>query len=98
MPSKKKPDESKIDRLKNLYDLDDPSDLFTILPQEMEMAEVFGFISELTGEEKKVKVMDLLLDLAAVNNIELDENTLSVFIDVICDVSKGKYALNKENK
>ena len=94
MPSKKKQD--KIERLKDLYDLKDPKDLFTILPQEMELMEAMGMAQNLDGPAKKQAVLDVILGIAKVNNIELDENVLSVFIDIINDASKGKYALNKD--
>lgn len=94
MPSKKKQD--KIKRLKDLYDLEDPKDLFTILPQEMELMEAMGMAQGLDGAAKKSAVMDVILGIAKVNNVELNEDTLSVFIDIINDASKGKYALNKD--
>ena len=93
MHSKKK--QAKIERLKDLYDLSDPEDLFTILPQEMELMEAKGMAQNLDGAQKKAVVLEVILELAKVNNIELDENLLSTFVNIIVDASKGKYALNK---
>jgi hypothetical protein len=94
VPSKKKQD--KIERLKDLYDLKDPKDLFTILPQEMELMEAMAMAQGLDGTAKKKAVMDVILDIAKVNNVELNRDIISVFIDIINDASKGKYALNKD--
>lgn len=94
MPSKKRPD--KLIRLKDLYDLSKPEDLFTILPQEMELAEVKGMAYEQSGAKKKDSVIKFLLQLAEANDVELNEEILSVFVDIIVAASKGKYALNKD--
>ena len=93
MPSKKKQD--KLERLKDLYDLSKPEDLFTILPQEMELMEAKGMALGLDGPKKKEAVLEVILGLAKVNNIELDKNLLSTFVDIIVDASRGRYALNK---
>ena len=94
MHSKKKQD--KIKRLKDLYDLSKPEDLFTILPQELEMMEAIGIAKNWDGSKKKQEVLDIILGIAEVNNLKLDSNLVSVFIDTIIKASKGKFALNKE--
>lgn len=79
-----------------MYDLTNPIDLFTILPQEMEIAEIKGIISNLDGPTRKALVIKVIVDIAKENSIEIDEDILSVFIDVINSASKGEYALNKK--
>jgi len=87
----------KIAKLSQLYDLKKPEDLFMILPQEMESAEVRAkAYDDETGPAKKQAVMDILLGIAKQNSIRLNKKLLSVFIDVVIDASKGRYALNKE--
>jgi hypothetical protein len=87
--------QDKIAKLKDLYDLSNPADLFTIIPQEMEVMEVKGFANNLDGPAKKSAVISIISEIAAKSGIDFDTETLSVFIDVINAASKGKYALNK---
>jgi len=79
-----------------MYDLKCPKDLFILLPQEMEIAEVKGLAFKLDNVAKKKLVMDLMTDIARENTLDLDLEWLSTFYDVIDDASKGKYALNRK--
>jgi hypothetical protein len=86
-----------VEKLSKLYDLKKPEDLFMILPQLMEQVEVRAMAYEVKGgSAKKQAVMDVLLGIAKQNSIKLNKKLLSVFIDVIIDSSKGRYAFNKE--
>jgi len=86
-----------VKKLSKLYDLCDPTDLFILLPQIMESAEVRAKAYDVEGgPEKKKAVMDVILGIAKQNSIRIENDLLSVFIDVIADASKGRYALNKE--
>ena len=87
--------QDKIAKLKNLYDLNNPIDLFTIIPQEMEVAEIKGMRYEWDGDTKKQKVIDIIMGIISQNNIDVTSETIAAFIDVINAASKGKYALNK---
>lgn len=87
--------QDKASKLKDLYNLSLPSDLFTLLPQEMEVMEIKGKANGLDGLSKKCEVISIISEIAAKSGVELDTETLSVFIDVINAASKGKYALNK---
>jgi len=87
----------KIAKLSQLYDLKKPEDLFMILPQEMESAEVRAMAYDVKGgPAKKQAVMDVLLGIAKQNSIRLNKKLLAAFIDIIIDASKGRYAFNKE--
>lgn len=86
----------KVDKLCKLYNLSNPEDLFAILPQEMELAEVRGIIDGVSGEEKKKAVSDVIMGIAAKNKVKISQEMIEIFIDVIASASKGKYALNKE--
>jgi hypothetical protein len=79
-----------------MYDLGNPVDLFTLLPQEMEIAEVKAMSGNLDGVAKKKIVMEIVLNIAKENNVDINEDLLNVFIDTIDAASKGKYALNKK--
>ena len=87
--------QAKIKRLKLLYDLSNPVDLFTLIPQEMEIMEVKGMATGIDGATKKEDVLSTIISIAKENNVELDKELVSAFIDVINAASKGKYALNK---
>lgn len=87
--------QDKISRLKDLYDLSNPEDLFTLIPQEMEVAEIKGMTYGWDGDTKKSVVMTTIMEIAVANNVDITAETLSAFIDVINAASKGKYALNK---
>jgi hypothetical protein len=87
--------QDKASKLKDLYDLSSAADLFTLLPQEMEVMEIKGKANDLDGHTKKSEVMSIISEIAAKSGVEIDTETLSVFIDVINAASKGKYALNK---
>jgi hypothetical protein len=91
----KKAFKKKINKLKNLYDLNNPEDLFIIIPQEMEVMEVKGIALGYNGAKKKKLVIDVITKIAKENSIKLNQKTLSTFIDTINTASKGKYALNK---
>ena len=78
-----------------MYNLNDPADLFTLLPQEMEIAEVKALCDNLDGKTKKEMVIEIIDQIAKENSIVLDKNLLGVFIDTIITASKGHYALNK---
>lgn len=86
----------KIDKLKELYDLNKPEDLFTVLPQEMEVIEAKGLAYDLSGADKKKEVVKIITGIAKKQKTNIDDDILSVFIDIIIAASKGKYALNKE--
>ncbi len=86
----------KVDKLCKLYDLSDPIDLFIILPQEMEIAEVLAKISNSNGDERKKGVMAIISGIVAKNKIKVPDDWIEVFIDTIDKASKGEYALNKE--
>lgn len=91
--------EQKINKLKELYDLNKPEDLFTLFPQEMEVMEVKALAKGLSEEDKKKAVIDVILGIAKkqkIKKIEFSEKLLSVFFNIINDASKGKYALNKD--
>lgn len=104
MPSKKKPTkvynkadiEKKVKSLHTLYDLNNPEDLFTLVPQEMEVAEVQGLAYGYNGALKQQAVINVIMAIANKNSIEINRKTLAVFINTIISASKGKYALNKE--
>lgn len=87
--------QDKIAKLKDLYDLEDPKDLFVLIPQEMEVAEIKGMANDWDGLQKKQTVMHIIMSIAVENGIDLDAETLGTFIDIINNASKGKYALNK---
>lgn len=86
---------AKAKKLSNIYNLNDPKDLFTLLPQEMEIAEVKAMCNNLTGAEKKQMVLEVMDKIARNSSIELDLDLMGTFIDIIADASKGRYALNK---
>jgi hypothetical protein len=88
--------QKRVDRLHELYDLNKPIDLFTLIPQEMEIAEVRAMRKGLKGQDMKKAVVDTILAIAKHNSIELDEDLLSVFVNTIADASKGRFAINKE--
>ena len=87
--------QDKISKLKNLYDISSPEDLLTIIPQEMEVAEIKGVCYDWDGDTKRQEVIAVIMAVAAKSNVELTTETVSAFIDVINAASKGKYALNK---
>jgi len=89
---------NKISRIHDLYDLSDPSDFFTFLPQEMELAEVRGMINKVKGDEKKQAVMSVIMGLAKKNKVEVPKEWIEIFIDTIIKSSNGGFALNKEEK
>lgn len=80
-----------------MYDLKSPKDLFTLLPQEMEVAEAHAMAFKWTEEAKKKKVLETIMGVAKESNIDIAEDLVSVFYDVINDASKGRYAINKEH-
>lgn len=91
-------EQNKINKLKDLYDLSKPEDLFTLFPQEMEVMEVKALAKGLNEEDKKKAVIKTILEIAKkqkLQNIQLSEELLSTFFDIINNASKGKYALNK---
>jgi hypothetical protein len=90
--------EKKINKLCDLYDLKDPVDLFIIVPQEIELAEIRGMINKSTGQEKKEAVISVIMGIASRNKVKVNSKWLEVFIDAIVDSSKGKFAINKEEK
>jgi hypothetical protein len=90
--------EKKINKLCDLYDLKDPVDLFIIVPQEIELAEIRGMINNSSGQEKKEAVISVIMGIASRNKVKINQKWLEVFIDTIVDSSKGKYAINKETK
>lgn len=79
-----------------MYDLKSPKDLFTLLPQEMEVAEAHAMAFKWTDEAKKKRVIETIMGVAKESNINIAEEWISVFYDVINDASKGRYAINKE--
>ena len=90
--------EKKINKLCDLYDLKDPADLFMILPQEIELSEIRGMINGSSGPEKKQAVISVIMGIASRNKVKINKKWLEVFIDAIVDSSKGKFAINKEEK
>lgn len=89
--------EKTIKKLSKLYDLENATDLFTLLPQVMESAEVRAKAYNVEGgDKKKEAVMSVILGIADQNSIRIDKDQLSVFINVIADASRGRYAINKE--
>ena len=85
----------KITKLSELYDITNPKDLFTLIPQEMEVAEIKGMSYDWDGDAKRQEVIEVIMAVAVKNNIDFTTETLSAFIDVINAASTGKYALNK---
>ena len=85
----------KITKLSELYDITNPKDLFTLIPQEMEIAEIKGMSYDWDGDTKRQEVINVITAVAVKNNIDFTIETLAAFIDVINAASKGKYALNK---
>ena len=88
--------QKRVNRLHELYDLNNPVDLFTLIPQEMEIAEVRAMRKGLKGPDMKKAVVDTILAIANHNSIELDKGLVSVFVDTIADASKGRFAINKD--
>ncbi len=87
--------EDKIQRLRECYDLSDPFDLFTILPQEMEIVEAKAQVYKWSSDRKKEEVIKVLSSIAQESNLELDTNLISNFIDTIIKASRNEYGLNK---
>ena len=86
-----------VEKLSKLYDLQNPVDFFILLPQIMESSEIRAKAFDVdTGSEKKQAVLDVILGIANKNSVEIEEDWLSVFIDIIADATKGRYAINKE--
>jgi hypothetical protein len=85
----------KAQKLSTMYDISNPKDLFTLLPQEMEIAEVRGFCEDLDGSTKRAMVLEIMLKIAAESDVEIDPELLGFFVDTIASASKGKYGLNK---
>lgn len=86
----------KIKKICDLYDLTDPVDLFTMLPQEMELAEVRKMVNK--DFDKKEAVMSVIMGVANKKQIDLPKEWAEVFIDTIDKASKGAFAINKEDK
>ena len=87
--------EKKINKLCDLYDLESPIDLFIIVPQEIELAEISGIIKKSSGLEKKEAVIAVIMGIANKNGVKINQNWVEIFIDTIVSSSKGKYAINK---
>ena len=88
----------KIEKLTRFYDLSKPRDLFTVVMQEMELAEIRARRIGKNGKDKKEYLMDLVSRIAEAQDI-IEFNlcdAASAYIDDMCRASNNEFVINKE--
>tara|TARA_R100001244_G_scaffold25113_2_gene25358 strand:+ start:21841 stop:22149 length:309 start_codon:yes stop_codon:yes gene_type:complete len=89
----------KTKKLSRLYDMTKPRDVFTVVMQEMEVAEVLAMSKEMKknkGAIKKHTVVTLLQEVCKSQEVEIDFEWITSYIDDMSVATKCKYAINKE--
>jgi len=84
--------QQKIEKLRKYYDLNIPEDLFTLLPQEMEVVEVRAMAQNFGASIKKDTVVNIVMGISKAENLDLDVKNIEFFVDAIASASKGKIA------
>ena len=88
----------KAAHIARLFPRMDWSDLFELIPQIMEVTEAVAIVHEEKGPAKREAAVSMVSEI--LNNVHIVDDRINeavpLIIDLICDASKGKFAINKE--